>query len=90
MRLNELRGVANLLREAYLQLPGPATLPAERDPYEVMGVRPDTPLADIEAMYRIVARRIHPDRGGSEAAMKEVNHAWEVIQAEREKKGDSR
>lgn len=67
-------------RAAYLQLPAP---PKTRDPYEVLGARPDTALEDIEAMFRIKAKRLHPDVGGSGDEMKELNEAWERIKAER-------
>jgi len=78
LRKNELRGIADLVREAYLQLPAPTR---QRDPFEVLGVRSDAPLEDIKAMYLIKTKRLHPDIGGSEEAMKELNEAWERIQA---------
>jgi len=77
LRKNELRGIADLVREAYLQLPAPAR---HRDPFEVLGVRPDAPMEDIKAMYLIKMKRLHPDVGGSEEATKEINDAWERIQ----------
>lgn len=80
IRLNEARGIADVVREAYLSLPAPVR---QRDPYEVLGVRSDTPLEDIEAMYRAKARRLHADVGGSDAAMKELNTAIERIREER-------
>lgn len=80
MRLNEKRGIGDTLREAYAQLPGPVT---ERDPYEVMGLRPDVDFDSVEAMYRVLARRRHPDAGGSDEAMRELNAAYDRIKAER-------
>lgn len=78
MRMNEKRGIADTIRKAYLQLEAPAT---ERDPYEVLGVRPDTPVDDIKAMYRQKAKRLHPDKGGQQSdEMKELNAAWEQIE----------
>lgn len=79
MRMNEKRGIADTMRKAYLQLEAP---PQKRDPYELLGVRPDTPLEDIEAMFKIKAKRAHPDVGGSDKEMKELNEAWEQIQEE--------
>lgn len=78
MRMNEERGIADTIREAYLQLAAPAR---QRDPFEVLGLRPDTPLEDIKAMYAIKAKRLHPDAGGTDEAMKELNDAWERVQA---------
>jgi hypothetical protein len=84
--LNEMygiwrRGLENMVRTAYMQLSAPEVF---RDPYEVLGVRPDTDVEDIEAMYRIKAKRSHPDiEGGSDAAMKGLNEAIERIRADR-------
>lgn len=81
MRMNEVRGIADTMQNAYLQLAAPDT---GRDPYEVLGVRPDTELADIEAIYRSKAKRMHSDVGGDDAAMKELNDALERIKVERD------
>jgi DnaJ-domain-containing protein 1 len=76
MRLNEARGIADVIREAYLQLPSPSQ---HSDPYEVLGVRPDSPIEVIEAAYRARAKMIHPDKGGSEEEMRSLNEAMEII-----------
>lgn len=78
MRLNEKRGIGETMREAYAQLPAPAR---ERDPFEVLGVRPDAPLAIAEAAYREATKTAHPDRGGSNEAMAELNAAIEKVRA---------
>lgn len=80
MRLAEARGSLESLRETLTMLPAGKV---ERDPYEVLGVRSDTDIEDIEAMYRSKAKRAHPDAGGSAAAMLELNQAIEKIRAER-------
>ena len=80
MRMNETRGIGDVVREMYLQLPAPSK---GRDPYEVLGIRSDAPLEVIEASWRALAKRAHPDAGGSDAAMKEINAAWEKIKADR-------
>ncbi|WP_417249970.1 TerB family tellurite resistance protein [Celeribacter sp.] len=65
---------------------------AERDPYEVLGVDPDTPVKEIKLAYRALVRETHPDvliaRGVPEEAIKlatdrmgEINAAWEEISA---------
>lgn len=80
MRMNEKRGIADTLAKAYLQLEAPATA---RDPYEVLGVRPDAPAATVDAVFRALAKARHPDHGGSVEAMKELNDAYERITSER-------
>ena len=80
MRLNDLRGITDIIREAYLQLPAP---PKYRDPYEILEVRPDAAIEVIEAAYRALAKRLHPDAGGSVEAMQELNQAFERIKEER-------
>lgn len=63
---------------------------AERDPYDVLGVDPDTPLREIRAAWRALVRETHPDRmiarGVPEEAVKlaekrmvAVNRAWEQV-----------
>lgn len=81
MRLNEARGIGAVMAEAYLQLAAPS---AQTDPYQLLGVRPDAAMQDIEDMFRIKARRAHPDvEGGNNEAMKELNDAMERIKQER-------
>lgn len=80
IRLNEARGIGEVVQAAYMALPAPAK---QRDPYEVLGVRSDAPMEDIEDMYRIKANRAHPDKGGSTDAMTELNAAMDRIRADR-------
>ncbi len=60
------------------------------DPYDVLGVLPDTPLPEVRAAWRQLVRETHPDRlmsrGLPEEAIKlaekrliAVNQAWEEI-----------
>jgi hypothetical protein len=42
----------------------------------VLGLKPGE---DVKAAYRKASLRNHPDRGGSEASMKEINRAFEVL-----------
>jgi len=64
----------------------------EPDCHDVLGVDPDTPMAEIRAAWRAAVRDTHPDvvmaRGLPEEAVKlaekrliAVNRAWERIQA---------
>lgn len=80
IRLNEARGISDVVREAYLALPAPVR---QRDPYEVLGLRPDAPNALLEPTYRALAKERHPDAGGSSEAMTELNAAYERVKAER-------
>lgn len=72
--MQERRGLGGIAAAHYLALAAPAM---KRDPYEVLGIRPDASPDDIEDMYRIRAKRAHPDTGGSTEAMKELNEAYE-------------
>ena len=47
--------------------------------YKVLSVRDDATQAEIERMYRRQAVRLHPDRGGSEEAMKALNEAHTIL-----------
>ena len=42
----------------------------------VLGLKPGE---DVKSAYRKASLRNHPDRGGSEASMKEINRAFEVL-----------
>lgn len=77
LRLNEARGIGGAMREAYLALPAPSS--GERDPYEVLGVRPDASRDVVEAAYRAQAKTAHPDHGGSAEAMAALNAAKTAV-----------
>jgi hypothetical protein len=82
MRLAYYRGLGDVLMHTVSQmlaLPGAAYI----DPYELLGVRPDADLEDIEAMYKIKAKRAHPDAGGSHDQMTNLNAAIERIRSDR-------
>lgn len=57
MRLNEKRGLAEVLQSAYLQLQAPI----QKDPYRVLGIMPEAALEAAESVYRTMARKYHPD-----------------------------
>lgn len=79
MRMNEVRGIADTMQKAYLQLAAPSHV----DPWEVLGVRPDAEIEIIDAAYKARAKKIHPDHGGSAEAMKALNDAYDRIKKER-------
>src|SRR5436853_6659853 len=62
MRLNEKRGIGEVLESAYLQLAAPVEM---QDPCEVLEIRNDASLEVAEAAYKAKVRRLHPDAGGS-------------------------
>jgi curved DNA-binding protein CbpA len=49
------------------------------DHYSTLGVRPDSDRTAIQAAYRALARRHHPDFGGDEVMMAALNEAWSVL-----------
>ncbi|WP_435099521.1 J domain-containing protein [Halarchaeum sp. P4] len=50
-----------------------------RPPHEVLEVAPDAPDAVVKAAYHSLAKERHPDSGGSEDAMAELNAAKEAM-----------
>lgn len=74
MRAIERHGGAQVQERTFR---GFAALPAktERDWWDVLGVRRDASRAVIEANFRSLANDRHPDRGGSNEAMSELNRA---------------
>ena len=67
---------------------------AERDPFDVLGVSPATPMAEIRQIWRSEVRETHPDRlkarGLPEEAVQlaekrliAINRAWDEIQEQR-------
>jgi hypothetical protein len=61
--------------------PAPADAYLLEDPWEVMGLRPDVDPDVARVVYRALARKWHPDCGGSDVMMQRLNSAWEKIQA---------
>lgn len=53
-----------------------------RDPHDVLGVRRGASHAEIRRAYRSLARKLHPDAGGSTgdaARLAEVTEAWRAL-----------
>lgn len=76
MRLNERRGISDVIESAYLQLAAPA---AELDPYELLEIRSGASIEVAEAAYKAKVREAHPDRGGSPQRMTQLNEAIDQI-----------
>lgn len=49
------------------------------DAYAVLGIAPGAAVEDVKKAYRALSKTHHPDRGGSEAKFKEINHAYELV-----------
>ncbi|PWN49763.1 TPR-like protein [Violaceomyces palustris] len=54
-------------------------LSKSKDYYKVLGVKRDDDLATIKKAYRKMARKVHPDKGGTQEQMAAVNEAWGVL-----------
>lgn len=50
----------------------------ERDPFAVLGLSSGATLADVRAARRRLAKEAHPDHGGDEARMREINTAFDA------------
>ncbi|MEW5739156.1 MAG: J domain-containing protein [Myxococcota bacterium] len=61
-----------------------ADLAAGEDPFRVLGCSPTDPEDRIRERYLALARRHHPDAGGSLEKMKQLNRAYERALGERE------
>lgn len=60
-----------------------------KDYYEILGVKKDATADEIKKAFRRLARKHHPDTGGSEERFKEINEAYEVLSdAEKRKQYD--
>ncbi|OJA12494.1 hypothetical protein AZE42_11885 [Rhizopogon vesiculosus] len=51
----------------------------QKDYYKVLGVARDADAKTIKKAFRKAAMTAHPDKGGSEAKMAQVNEAYEVL-----------
>ena len=50
------------------------------NPYEVLGVDPNSSEKTIKAAYRNLVKKHHPDAGGDKKAIVSINAAWELLQ----------
>lgn len=81
MRLLEKRGLTETVRSAYMQLAAPEQ---KRNPYDVLMILPDSPIEVAEAVFRSLAKKHHPDTGGSMKTFKELNDAINEIRKEKD------
>lgn len=52
---------------------------AGKDYYDILGVKRDASADEIKKAFRRLARKHHPDAGGSEEKFKEINEAYEIL-----------
>lgn len=52
---------------------------SHKDYYQILGATERTSPRDLERLYKRMAARHHPDRGGSEEEMKSLNEAYSVL-----------
>ena len=52
---------------------------ANKDYYEILGAAEDASQEEIERLYKRLAIRHHPDRGGDAEYMKAINEAYAVL-----------
>jgi hypothetical protein len=55
------------------------SIDSQKDYYEILGANERTSPRDLERLYKRLAARRHPDRGGSEEEMKSLNEAYSVL-----------
>ena len=81
--LGRMAGAADM--QALLGQLGPACqgllggMPVGPSPYQVLGLDPSAPDEVVRLVYRHLANRCHPDKGGSQEAMVRLNRAYEEI-----------
>jgi len=58
------------------------TLSVKPDYYAILGASEDASPREIERLYKQLAHKLHPDRGGAEEDMKALNEAYGVLHNE--------
>lgn len=51
----------------------------EKDYYSILGAGKTASQSEIERLYKLLARRHHPDRGGDAEEMKAINEAYRML-----------
>lgn len=80
IRAIERHGGSAMMERAFS---GFSALPPPRDHWAILGIPPTSTIDEIEETYRRLARKAHPDAGGSTAGMAELNAARDAAVTER-------
>lgn len=81
--VEELLEAAGVVHDPWVEV-GPVNgRPRGGGPRAVLGCTEDADLEVLQAAYRALAKKHHPDRGGDPEVMKLVNRAWDEVQRER-------
>ena len=56
-----------------------------RDYYEILGVNTNASYAEIKKAYRRLVKKHHPDAGGDEKVILDLNAAWEILSDSKER-----
>lgn len=85
LRSLERWGTGQIMEAAFrgfkaLPAAGDATVSSQRVWHEVLQVSPGADIDIIEAAYKRLLHKVHPDKGGSIAQFQEVQDAWKQAQ----------
>ena len=61
-----------------------------RNPYEIFKVPQNASWSEIKSAYRKLVKIHHPDTGGDQKIMLEINAAWEILKLKNETSYSSR
>lgn len=77
LRMNEVRGLGEVMASAYLQIGAPKGKPG----WEVLGIRSHATETEIKQAWIRLAREKHPDAGGTDAEMAALTKARDEMLA---------
>ncbi len=83
LRAIERYGASSMLEQAFSGFAALAAHVAEPSGWDVLGVRPEATLDEIEAAHEKLVQRHHPDVGGNHDEMARINRARDVAREER-------
>lgn len=72
-------GSGQMVEQAFT---GFMALAAPEQPFQVLGVKPDASIEEIDEAHRRLAMKHHPDRGGDTAQMARINAARDAMRSE--------
>eukprot|EP01063_Lacrimia_lanifica_P028767 TRINITY_DN4264_c0_g1_i1.p1 TRINITY_DN4264_c0_g1~~TRINITY_DN4264_c0_g1_i1.p1 ORF type:complete len:596 (+),score=223.25 TRINITY_DN4264_c0_g1_i1:39-1826(+) len=62
--------------------------PEAHDSFKILGLEPGASVTDVKRVYRKLAKTMHPDQGGSNAAYMQMRNAYdELMERERDEHG---